>query len=159
MLKQGYKNSGVYVAARHCPSTATLTNLAAFGCAALSLQTHHIDLKLFEMLWLHSIVHALDHHSVSELVLGGKLLFGITNIWQDSSTYSRIRTFLFARLFAQEVLSPLPWVSNRMEDVARGYSWVVPLSAGAAAFWRDLYAALQDLDADLAAHMTCSIMY
>lgn len=122
-------------------------------------QTHGIDLKLFEMLWLHSIVHALDHHAVSELVLRGRLLFGVANVWQDSSTYGRIRTFLFTRLFVHEVLSPLPWVSNRMEDVAKGYSWVVPLSPGAAAFWRDLYAGLQGLDAELAAHMTCSILY
>lgn len=60
---------------------------------------------------------------------------------------------------AQELLSPLPWVSNRIQDMPKGYSWVVPLSPGAAAFWRDLYTSLQDLDAELAAHMTCSIMY
>lgn len=124
-----------------------------------TMMVHGIDMKLFEMLWLHCIVHALDHHALSELVLRGKLVFGNGDVWQDSGTYGRICSFMFIRVFTQEVLSPLPWVSNRMADVSRGYSWVTQLSPAATAFWQDLFVSLQGLDADLAAHMTCSIMY
>lgn len=131
------------------------------ACAVYWLppQDHGIDFKLFEMLWLHCIVHALDHLSVADLVLSHKLLFGINNPWRDASTYSRVRTFMFTRLFAQEVLSPVPWLSNKMSDLAQGRSWVTRMSPGAVAFWKDLHSALQALDAGLAAHMTASIMY
>jgi hypothetical protein len=67
--------------------------------------------------------------------------------------------FKFKFQHCKLILSPLPWVSNRMAYVSRGYSWVTQLSPASKAFWKDLFLSLQDLDAELAAHMTCSIMY
>lgn len=116
-------------------------------------------MKLFEMLWLHCIVHAVDHHAIEELVLGNKVLFAAHNVWQDGCAFSRVCGFIFIRMFGQEVLSPVPWLSNRLEDLAAGRSWVVRLSPAAVAFWRDLYAALQALNPYLASHVTGSIMY
>lgn len=123
------------------------------------MQEHGVDARLFEQLWLHCIVHALDHVTLGDLVIQSKVLFSVADVWQDSSVLGRVRGFMFTRLFVQEVLSPLPWLSNRLRDLAEGRSWVVRLAPQAVAFWRDLYNGLSVIDPGLADHMTASIMY
>lgn len=110
------------------------------------------------MLWLDCIMHALDHHSMADLVLGNSVIFGI-NLWRDGSTYDRVRAFIFIRMFVQQAISPIPWLSNRMADLAQGRSWVVPLPTAAVLFWKDLYASLSAIDPELATHLTGSIVY
>jgi len=128
------------------------------ACLQCLLQDHGIDMSLFEMLWLDCIVHALDHHSLGSLVLGNRIVYGI-NPWRDGSTYDRVRAFMFTRLFIQEVISPVPWLSNRIADLAQGRSWVVPLPTMVVSFWKVLYASLSAIDPELATHLTGSIVY
>lgn len=122
------------------------------------MQDHHVDAKLFEQLWLQCVVHALDHVTLADLIIRSKVLFDAANIWQDSSTLSRVRGCMFVRMFIKE-LGPLPWTSNKLKDLAAGHSWVVRLTPQAVAFWRDLHHSLGAIDPTLADQITASIMY